>query len=86
MPSDMCLCSTPERTTCRPSGSACDVFDGYGSRFYARGVFLAYARGRHTTGCARCAVEADQGDDAEHPMHLATREFYGDKLEESSAH
>ncbi|MDB4475948.1 hypothetical protein N9052_00035 [bacterium] len=27
-----------------------------------------------------------KGDDAEHPMHLATREFYGDKLEESSAH
>jgi hypothetical protein len=27
-----------------------------------------------------------KGDDAEHPMHLATREFYGDTLEESSAH
>ena len=27
-----------------------------------------------------------KGNDAEHPMHLATREFYDDKLEESSAH
>ncbi len=27
-----------------------------------------------------------KGDDAEHPMHLATREFYGDELEEPSAH
>lgn len=27
-----------------------------------------------------------KGDDAEHPMHLATREFYDDALEESSAH
>ena len=27
-----------------------------------------------------------KGDISEHPMHLATREFYGDELEESGAH
>jgi len=27
-----------------------------------------------------------KGDISEHPMHLATREFYGDKLEESGSH
>ena len=35
---------------------------------------------------AAMLVRQIKGDGVEHPMHLATREFYGDRLEKSSAH